>query len=94
MRILAISAAQKERKVTVKTDKGNIILQKFGKEIISQQNYPQGMAKSCPTYIAIKKSCQNSDYFNDLDTVNASGINIAEIKTRLKMFINREIKEI
>lgn len=51
--ILEIRGTEKR---TVKTTKGEIILQKFGRDFVSLQNNPIGLNKECKTYIALKKT--------------------------------------
>lgn len=94
MRIIKISASQQEQKVTVTTStKETIILQKFGKDIVSMQNIPKGMSKECRVYQAIKNNCLSSDYFNVIKP-NYSFADRAEITNKLKIFIGKELKTI
>lgn len=53
---MKISAIKKNKtEVIIQTEKGNIILRKFGKDYISQRDVPYGFSKESELYLKIKK---------------------------------------
>jgi len=53
---MKISAIKTEKeKIEIQTNKGNIILRKFGKDYISQTDIPYGFSKESKLYLQIKK---------------------------------------
>lgn len=92
MKILKFKISQTECKITAVTNEGNLVLQKFGEDLISV-NPLRNLKKSHHLYLALKKACKNSEYFNRKKTIASEG-DIFEIKAQLKPFIGVELQTI
>jgi len=96
MKIEAIKIATQTRKVNILTDDGQkITLQRFGKDIYSGQEFPNGASKQDKTYLSIKRKCEQSDYFfNKTGNTYPTAFDIADLKQHLKIFIGKNLRKI
>lgn len=88
MKIISFHPKQSSQRLTIKTDTDNIVLYRFGEEIICP-NPPEKLNKQSARYIALKKLCKDSPYFERKERPNE--YSRKEIQARLKIFLNTNL---